>query len=189
VSYSTVEQLRMVLTGGATGLTDPPNPKTNTAADLPNETLSDAIDEADGMIDAALAGRYETPVGTPTTLLKSWSRSIAAYLATCIQRKSADFADNDPIVRRYRMTADLLDKVSRGTYVLNLPANTVDGTTSAGAGDPINLFEGDLFDGTDLDLGPSWGDIGYPWDGRAGAYGRTRQLSVDAIDAMLRGMQ
>lgn len=161
--YSTPESVRLALVPSSKGLI--PNPPSNTAADFEDEQLNDAIAEADSTIDSYIGGRYITPVaGTAPHPIDYWSRNLAAYFATLTYRGSQDFADTDPIARRYLATMVTLGAVSKGTTTLNVPANAGDSSVS-GAGQPVNQYDGNLFGGsTDgVNLGPrnsTWED--YP---------------------------
>lgn len=134
---------------------------TNTAADLSDTQLADAIVEADSLIDGYLSRLYTTPVPLTTDTVPVvphpvdyWSRNLAAYNATLSFRGSQDFADQDPVARRYMATMDALKQVSAGTIGLNLPRNVGDSSAST-ASDPINPYVGELFCIDDFDLSPA----------------------------------
>lgn len=140
---------------------DPATP-TNTAADLSNEQLTDAITEADSKIDSYIGGRYVTPVindgsGVPYVSiphpLDYWSRNIAAYLATLTYSKRQDFSDEDPIARRYNATILDLVAVRDGKAGLSVPEN-VTATSDAAVGTVVNQYYGQLFGPSDFDLSP-----------------------------------
>lgn len=174
MSYCTVAQLREALAPGVwEDVTEPPT--TQTAADLPDSQLQDALDEASSIVDTAIGGRYVTPVAAtsatdPPTYphpVDFWARNIAAYLATCTYRGSSDFTDNDPIYRRYKTTLDSLNDVKNGVGVVDLPKVTDPAKASAGAGTVINPYSGKLFTADDFDLVPATHPPGVPrvtWD-------------------------
>jgi len=159
VPYSTVTEVRAAIlpTGGTP---DPPQPPSNTAADMSNVALQDAIAEADSTIDAYIGGRYVTPVdlvaGVVPHPLDYWSRNIAAYNATLSWRKSQDFADTDPMARRYKATMAALSAVQAGKAVLpgGLPTNQGEGS-SDGAGSPYEQYIGTMFEPEDFGLYPA----------------------------------
>lgn len=158
MSYSTPANVRMALVPSSNGAI--PNPASNTAADLTDAQLTDAIAEADSLIDSFIGGYYAVPVaavGTPTATphpIDFWSRTIAAYYATLTYRQSLDFTDTDPIARRYKDTLAMLQAVSQGKMKLQLPDNT-SGNSATEAGSPSNPYAGDLWDPTDFSLYPA----------------------------------
>jgi phage gp36-like protein len=155
-----------------------PGTVTNTAADLSSTQITDAIAEADAVIDGYLSGIYVTPVLAVETLIPHpvdyWSRDIAAYLATCTYRGQMDIQSTDPISLRYNAVMAFLKDVSTGKASLPLPRNTA-GSDAAGNGaadSPINPYIGDLWDPSDFSLypayspalgGPGWGPYWGPW--------------------------
>lgn len=162
--YSTVVEVRTALAPGDWADDNAPdvNSSTNSAADLGNAQLVDAISEADSKIDSYIGGRYITPVvngfdGLPYVStphpLDYWSRNIAAYLATLTFRKGQDLDDTDPVVRRYAATVVDLTAVRDGKATINIPDNEGNSGT-AGAGDVFNRYTGgDMFQPRDFELG------------------------------------
>lgn len=147
--YSEPADVRAALVPG--GGDTPPDPKSNTAADLDNTQLADAVAEADARIDSYLAARYVTPVVESSATIKALSRDIAAYFATLTNRKSKDLSDNDPVARRYAEAIGFLKDASAGRVTLSIPGNT--GSSATGeAGAALNPYSGDLFLDRDLDL-------------------------------------
>ena len=137
----------------------PANQPSQTAADLPEPQLNDAIAEASSLVDSAIGGRYLTPVApvdqsAPTIFphpIDFYTRDIAAYLATCTYRGSVDFTNDDPIYRRYAVALAALNDVKNGVGVLPIPE--VDPNTGAtGVGEPVNPYLGKLFGPEDFDL-------------------------------------
>lgn len=156
MAYSTPAMVRQALVPTADGSL--PDPPTHTAADLTNAQLQDAINEADAMIDGYIGGFYAVPVsavnGATPHPLDYWSRNLAAYAATCTFRGSMDFADTDPVARRYRETVGALKDVSGGRLRLQLPQN-VGPNAAAGAAPPVNPYIGDLWTPDDFDITPN----------------------------------
>lgn len=188
MAYSTPAMVRLALIpfsnqpAGYSG-EDPPTEPTNTGADLSNLQLLDAIAEADSVIDSYIGKYYAVPVALVTDAnpidpeapdmvgphpIDYWSRNIAAYNATLSIRESQDFADTDPVARRYNATMTALTLVSKGLANLQLPNNT-SGTSATGAGSAVNPYVGDLFDPRDFSLRPInpawpfWPDIPSGW--------------------------
>lgn len=170
MAYSTPAMVRQALVPSSDGSV--PEEATNTAADLSDGQLQDAIAEADSIIDGYIGGFYKVPVaanddGAAPHPIDFWSRNIAAYNATLTYRESQDFSDQDPVARRYTATMQALQAVSTGKVRLGLTPNTSD-SAQTGAGDPINPYTGELFTTDDFDLRPAWA-YPYPspfWDPR-----------------------
>jgi phage gp36-like protein len=158
--YSTVFEVRAAVSSSG-GAENPPSQETGTAADLSNAQLTDAINEADSVIDSYIGGRYTTPVASVNDAVPHpidfWSRNIAAYLATLTKRGSQDFADTDPIARRYTATMLALTAVRDGKAVLPDPIPEIlTDTGSGGASGVINTYEGDMFRLGDFGLETTW---------------------------------
>lgn len=151
MSYSTPAMIRQALVPSLEG--EQPTEKTNTAADLSDAQLQDAINEADATIDGYLATHYTTPViGDPTPHpIDYWSRNIAAYNATLAYRQSQDFADSDPVARRFTATMQALQAVAAGKVGLGLP--TGESSIAAGVGAAINPVTVPF---TPVDAGYGW---------------------------------
>lgn len=149
--YSTPAMVRLALVPSSDG-TLPATPS-RTAADMTDAQLSDAISEADAVIDGYIGGFYAVPVqpytfGEETLVMPHpvdyWSRTIAAYLATITYRGQLDMDDANPVLRRYQDVLAALKAVAAGTIKLQIPEN-VSGNSEAGAGNAINPYVGDLF--------------------------------------------
>lgn len=154
MSYSTPALVRQALVPTSDG--SQPQTPTNTAADLSDAQLQNAIDEADATIDGYLGGFYAVPVadnaqGVTPNPLPFWSRNIAAYVATLSYRGSQDFTDTDPISRRYKDTLAALQNVAAGKMKLQLPENTT-GNSGEAAGQVFNPYVGDLWTPDDFNL-------------------------------------
>jgi phage gp36-like protein len=158
MSYSTPALVRKALLPSSDGTL--PAPPSNTAADLSDVQLQDAIDEADSFIDSMIGRFYATPVaqvaGATPHPLDYWSRNIAAYNAYLGFRKGQDFSDDDPVFRRYTATMQALQAVNTGTASLNpvssFPGNTTD-SRAAGASPAYNQYQGDLWVPADFEIG------------------------------------
>jgi phage gp36-like protein len=159
--YSTPALVRMALIPSSDGSL--PTVPTLTAADLADAQLTDAIAEADSVIDSYIGRYYAVPVAkildtdgitliTPHPI-DYWSRNIAAYNATLAFREGQDFADSDPVARRYAATMTALTLVSKGQATLQIPDNT-SVNAGTGAAQAINPYVGDLFDVNDWNLRP-----------------------------------
>lgn len=167
MSYSTIAEVKLALAPF-----DAPTP-TNSAADLPDDQIQDAIDQADSIIDSMIGGFYVVPVAstgseiivtdppTDETILIfphpiDWfSRDVAAYLATLSYMERQDITATDPIQLRYNIAWGLLVKIQAGKATLQIPAlPSGDPGAMAGAGSPINTYPGKLFEPSDWDLRP-----------------------------------
>lgn len=154
MAYSTPEMVRLALLPSSDGSL--PTAPSNTAADLSDQQLVDAIAEADAHIDSMIGGRYATPVelisGDVPHPLDYWSRNIAAYNAALTYRQNQPLPDDHPVALRWRATMDALDAVSRGRASLPLPSN-VGPSAAAGAGPAYNPYGGDLWVPADFEIG------------------------------------
>lgn len=152
--YSSPADVRNALAPGASEAVD-------TAASLADDQITDAIKEADGVVDTYIYALYGIPQD-PDNLdvaifpVRGWSRDIAAYLATLTFRKSKDMEENDPVRLRYNQVISLLQKIADGELQPNLPqpATPPDGYGSQGAF-VYNLYPGKLFTAADVFLPPS----------------------------------
>lgn len=173
--YSTPAMVRLALGPSLNGSL--PGTTTNTAADLSDSQLADAIAEADSTINGYLANIYITPVaavGDSDLVIPHpvdyWSRDIAAYLATCTYRGQMNIESTNPVLLRYNAVLGFLKDVASGKARLPLPRNG--DTVGAGAASaPVNPYIGDLWDPSDFSLTPSWssdlapGPYWSPWNG------------------------
>lgn len=154
MAYSTPAEVRQALVPTSDGSL--PDPATHTAADLSDAQLTDAISEADTLIDGYLGGRYSVPVlavnGAIPHPVDYWSRTVAAYLATLTYRGSMDFSDNDPVARRYNAVLSALKDVAAGRMTLQVTMNTGPSAVS-GVGPVSNPYVGDLWTPDDFSIG------------------------------------
>lgn len=159
--YCSVLDVRAALSPGAE------TSGTGTAADMPDWQLQDSIDEAQAIVDGYLNNRYQIPVSSIDVInpndpletwvfevaaapIRSWTRDLAAYLATLANRKGKDLADEDPLVRRYNLVRELLGQAQDGTIILPFPTNDTD---VSGRVEIFNLYDGVMFTLDDLGLG------------------------------------
>lgn len=172
MAYSTPAMVRQALVPSSDGSL--PTTPTNTAADLTDTQLSDAIAEADSLIDGYIGAYYAVPVvplqgqTLPPHPIDYFSRNLASYNATLTYREGLDFADTDPVARRYTNTIAVLTKISTGIVRLQLPQNLTE-NAATGASAPYNPYVGDLFDPMDFSLrpasfDPTWGPNPYWYD-------------------------
>lgn len=147
-----------------------------TAAQLSDTQLNDAIAQADSKINLYLALRYATPVAPldpdadPLVYpeqIRYWSRDLAAYFATLTENRNMPLDPTHPVYLRMLQVQADLKAVNTGAAVLALPA----AVPSGGGGDTgvagvVNPYDGPLF-------GPSdWGDRPVP--GTADLWGPDR---------------
>lgn len=170
MGYCTPDEVRLAL--------DPDSPEPmdhveDTAAQLSDTQLNDAIAQADSKIDLYLALRYTTPVApldpnvAPLTYpnqVRFWSRDLAAYFATLTDNRNMPLDPTHPVYLRMLQVQADLKAVSSGTAVLNLPA----AIPSGGGGDTgvagvINPYDGDLFGPADWGDRPRAGTAGLTW--------------------------
>lgn len=139
--YSTVPDVRDALTPG--GVSD----DSGTASGLRDGQISDAIREADAVIDTYIGGRYATPVAGALSgdfePLRSWSRNIATYNATLTYRKGLELAERHPVQLRCSATMDQLKKVADGSLTLPIPGAPED--QAPGDATVVNQYSGTLF--------------------------------------------
>ena len=120
---------------------------TNTAADLDDASLTDAIAEASSIVDTYVGGPY-APVDSVPGMVIYWTRDVAAFLATCTFRRSKDFQTLDPVLLRYQFTISRMAGIFTGTTALpSSQMPTVDVFTGAVYNiDPITRFPASDFD-------------------------------------------
>lgn len=165
IAYCTVQDVKLALAPVSDWADD------SLVTSLSDQQFVDAIDEAEGTIRAFLRKRYTIvptsideellPISEPTTItprdvapapLRSWTRDIAAFLATLTHRKGRDIKEDDPVRLRYNMVIGYLTAVRDHKMDLNLP-DVTDDVDSTGDVTVVNQYEGQLFDLTDLGLG------------------------------------
>lgn len=174
-TYCSVRDVRLALTPSAL-----PDDEGQTGTELPDWQIEDAIEEAEGTINAVLLSRYvitpfeievvnpENPLETWVFMVapspvRGWTRDIAAYLVALTFRKNRDLAEDDPIRLRWLMVKGLLDDVRDGKLRLDLPIPS-EPLTDQGV-HVVNLYDGKLFD---------LSDVGLEYDGQS----RQRLLSL-----------
>lgn len=166
-TFCTVHDVRWALIPGGV---DPvaANPRGETAASLEDWQITDAINEAEGIINSFVASRYivtpfEVEEVNPANELETWvnmvapapirgwTRSLAAWLATLTFHQSKDVEEDDPVRLRYDMVMKMLTAVKDGSIQLPLPPNgNEDGSFGVYA---ENIYDGKLFDLQDFGLG------------------------------------
>lgn len=117
-----------------------------TAAELSDGQLADAIREASARIDTYLGGRFAVPVApvdpqatelTYPDPIGVWARDIALYFATLTFLRGAPLEQNDPVNLRYAATMLDLAAARDGKLTLTLTdAEPSTGSGFTGAIDP-----------------------------------------------------
>lgn len=165
-TYCTVRDVRNALTPGV----DVMNSPGKDPSDLPDWQIEDAIDAAEGVVNAHVAARYvvtpaeiEVPVipaTDPVTTemvtvapapLRAWTRDIAAWYATLTFNRAKDIKEDDPIRLRMALVMSLLRDVRDRKSILPLPPVTDEENVTSGA-EIYNLYEGNLFGPEDFNL-------------------------------------
>ena len=121
---------------------------TNTAADMDDNALTDAIAEASSVVDSYVGGPYDIGDTVPAMVIY-WTRDVAAFLATCTWRRSKDFAALDPVLLRYQFTISRLAGIFTGTTAM--PSDQMP-TSDVFTGSVNNWYSGDLFTPYQFDL-------------------------------------
>lgn len=165
-TYCTVRDVRTALTPGVAVLNAPGKDP----SDLPDWQIIDAIDAAEGVVNAHTAARYvivptEVEVPEPTdgdpantemrfiapTPIRSWTRDIAAWYLTLTFNRAKDIKEDDPIRLRMGLVMKLLGDVRDRKSILPLPPVTDADNVTSGA-EVYNLYEGTLFGPEDFNL-------------------------------------
>jgi hypothetical protein len=142
MNYCSVTDVRMALTAdGATS-------GTNTAADMDDLSITDSIAEASAVVDTYVGGPYAPGDSVPNMVIY-WTRDIAAFLATCVWRRSKDFETYDPVLLRYQQTIGRLAGIFTGTTAM--PSAQMP-TGDIFSGFIVNPFVGPLFYPYEFDL-------------------------------------
>lgn len=123
MSYCSVQDIRKALARGAA------SSGTNTPADLDDEDLQDAADEASSVVDGYIDGPYDTEVDDIPSTVVFWTRDIAAYLAALMWRGAKAPAANNPITLRYQHAMTMLEAVADGRITIVGPENAEDQPT------------------------------------------------------------
>jgi phage gp36-like protein len=155
--YATANDVRLAVAR------DPSRP--NSTADLGDDQLNEAIENAQSQIDGYLRGRYTLPFEEPyPALVKSLTIDIAAYLAGLNWYQETELLASDPLALRYARAIALLKDISVG----DIDLDTGDGggpavDSGGGLGAPINPYSGSMFGLSDFGLGYGCGDRGWGW--------------------------
>lgn len=157
--YVTVDEVRRAVTRSSSR-------QANTTGSLPDDQITDAIDNAQSEVDARLRGRYSVPFSPVPALVHSTTLDIAAYLATLNYRQEKELPDGDPVVRRYQRACALLKDIAAGNADLDAgdgagPATRTGGGLGAPAsrGDATRMWamsDFGLADGFDGDSSDTW---------------------------------
>jgi phage gp36-like protein len=160
MSYCDVQDVRNALIPGGAST------ETNTAADVPDAAIQDAIDEAMAIVDAFVGGPYESTDFIPGIVLY-WTRDIAAYYATLTWRKSKAPSADNPVVTRYQHAIEMLQSIAEGGLDIPSPADIPDQGTVVNPADALVASQnGTLFNPADFDLtGRSQGPSFDRWPG------------------------
>lgn len=162
--YCSVADVRFALTqsGNAT--------ETNTAADMDDVTIQDAIAESSAVLDGYIGGPYASTDVVPP-VITFWCRDIAAFLATCTWRKSKDFAAMDPVLLRYQWAMGQLTGIATGAIVV--PGDGPSTGNGGSGATVVNQNSFTLFHAWDFDLlgipgGPPSPPVQNQWWGYVG---------------------
>jgi phage gp36-like protein len=129
----------------------------STAANLTDEQINDAIEQADSRINGYLPSGYTVPTVTLENALvvavppiRYWSRDIAAYLATLTFKRNKNVPADEPVRLRYDDAMAELLLVLKGQFELPTDATAEDD----GLGDVAvyNQYTGSLFGTSDFAL-------------------------------------
>lgn len=155
--YATANDVRLAVAR------DPSRP--NSTADLGDDQLDEAIENAQSQIDGYLRGRYTLPFEEPyPALVKSLTIDIAAYLAGLNWYQETELLASDPLALRYARAMALLKSVACGEIELDAGdggAAMTDSGNNMGA--PINRYDGTMFGLSDFGLGYGCGNRGWGW--------------------------
>lgn len=163
--YCTVQDVRTALAPGVVI----PN-ATPDASSLPDWQIKDAIEAAEGVVNAHVLSRYQiiladTTVPAPVpgdddataqaevapSPIRAWTRDIAAWYITLTFNKAKDIEADDPIRLRMGLVMDLLRDVRDRKSIIALPPVDDAENTASGA-EIYNLYEGTLFGPEDFSL-------------------------------------
>lgn len=155
--YATANDVRLAVAR------DPSRP--NSTADLGDDQLDEAIENAQSQIDGYLRGRYTLPFQEPyPALVKSLTIDIAAYLAGLNWYQETELLASDPLALRYARAMALLKSVACGEIELDAGDGgaPISGTENT-MGAPINRYDGTMFGLSDFGLGYGCGNRGWGW--------------------------
>lgn len=134
------------------------------AASLTDELLQSSADRATAEVNARLSGRYSVPFIVVPDLVQTIATDLAAYDATLSFYGSTDITDQDPVVRRYAESKQLLMDIAMGRADL-YPGESGGQSPAVSGGRPKvnNPYQGSLFCLGDFSLGS---DTGGWWPSR-----------------------
>lgn len=87
------------------------------AADAAAARISQAIAEADGVIEGYLGKRYTLPLASVPDILATWARHITRYK---LHSNRISDERSDPVARDYRDAIKFLTQVAEGRFSLGL---------------------------------------------------------------------
>lgn len=155
-AYATTDDVRLVVARD--------QDKARSTAELGDDQLDAAIEDAQAQVDGYLRGSYETPFDPVPALVKSLTVDIACYLAGLNYYQETELLASAPLALRYARAIALLTDISMGKIQLDNgdggePALDAD----SGIGQPINPYTGNLFGLSDFGLGLGYGHPGPSW--------------------------
>lgn len=161
--YSSVADVRNAVAPGVIGRDDPA-----TAGTLNEDQITDAINEADSIVDLHVSARYtveQDPADTSVAKapFRYMSRNIAAYLITLTYRRTKAVDERDPVELRYRETMAMLVAIRDGN--LDVPGATPADSATSEQVFVYNQYEGKMFYPQDMGLGPSPSELNRLWLG------------------------
>lgn len=143
VAYATPAQVRAVLARDSTV-------PGGTAAELGDEPIQAAIDLAQAVVDARLAGRYSVPWTAPVPpIIVSLTIAMASYQADLTHRQGQQIEASDPSSLRQKWAENFLSLLSTGNADVPQPEVTTD--TPSGM-TTVNPYYGTLFGTDEFDL-------------------------------------
>lgn len=158
--YTTKEEVREVLS--RTVMSRP-----GTAGSLVDQTIDDAIAEAQSEIDSRLGISYTVPFDDAhvPAVIHTAATAIAAYRADLTFREVRDYSSElNPVYLRFRDAIDLLDRIAAGKatlpdYVPPDPDPGPDDAPGGSVGEPINP----CLDTLTGRVPAGWMDVYYGW--------------------------
>lgn len=114
--YTTPERVRLILARDLSATE-------GTGASLSDESILDAMAEADREIDGKLSSLFATPFNPVPALIANLSRDIAAYLCDLNFREVRDYQSSlNPVMLRYQRAQDTLKALMNGS--MDIPGVT-----------------------------------------------------------------
>lgn len=156
--YATVTDVRLAVAR------DPS--KARSAANLADDQINQAIEDAQSQVDGYLRRRYSLPLPAPVpALAKSLVIDIAAYLAGLNYYQETQLLADDPLSLRYQRAIALLKDIQDGEIDLDVGDGAGPAPDTAGSmSRPVRQYDGSMFGLSDFGLGYGCGDRGWGWD-------------------------